>query len=218
MKSFRKILKTLLFSPLLPILFIPDGTGGELNNKNDDLKDNIKENKNNSNDSEKDKEKLNKEFSSDDVNRIVGERLEREKTKIEKAVRAEIEEEKRKSNLSEVDKLKEEKEDTEKKASEKIEKANKKLIAAEVKLKSVELGIIDSDAAYALMNKNDIEIDENGIVSGVEESLKSLIETKKYLIKSGNEESKNVGDDQQGKGNSKNGLDMNTLIRRSAGY
>ena len=103
--------------------------------------------------------------------------------------------------------------------SEKIKNANKKLILAEVKSQAVGLKIIDSDAAYSLMEKNDIEVDDDGNVTGVKESLEKLIENKKYLVKgSTDNDNKNVGDDQQGKGNKGTSLDMNALIRKSAGY
>lgn len=227
MKHLNKLLKILSLGLLLPLIGIPEGDSSNKDDSNKD--DSNKDGKSNdgSEDSGHDDSKNddsvnddNKSFTSKDVNKIVGDRLEREKVKIEKQIRAEVEEEKRKEKLTKEEKLKEEKNEAEKKASEIVKNANKKLVLAEVKSQSVGLNIIDGDAAYSLMEKDDIEVDDDGNVKGVKESLEKLIENKKYLVRSStkDDENKNVGDDQQGKGNKGKSLDMNQLIRKSAGY
>lgn len=66
-----------------------------------------------------------------------------------------------------------------------LAKANNMLIAAEVKTQGVTLGLIDADAALALLpeaDKGKIKIDDKGAVSGVKEALEGLKKTKPYLF------------------------------------
>ena len=92
MKHLNKLLKILLLGPLVPLIGIPDE--GDSSNKDSSNKDDSNKDENKSNDSSKDsgqgddskkedsgKKDDNKSFTSEDVNKIVGERLEREKTK-----------------------------------------------------------------------------------------------------------------------------------------
>ena len=67
---------------------------------------------------------------------------------------------------------------------------NQRLINAEVKLLAAEMGLIDADAALALMDKANVEVDESGNVIGVKEALEALVETKPWLKKA---EAKPVG-------------------------
>ena len=135
MKHLKKLLKILLLGPLVPLIGIPEGDSG----KDDSKKDDSGKDENKSSDSSKDSDQNDnskkddsgnddkKSFTSEDVNKIVGDRLEREKTKIEKQIRTEFEEAERKKGLSNEEKLKEEKVEVEKKASERIKNANKKM-------------------------------------------------------------------------------------------
>lgn len=61
--------------------------------------------------------------------------------------------------------------------------ANQRLIKAEVTLKSAELGIVDPDAAYALMDRSGVTVGDDGKVSGIDEALKALLTAKPYLKK-----------------------------------
>ena len=63
-----------------------------------------------------------------------------------------------------------------------LQMANDRLIAAEVKTASVELKIVDPDAALALMDKSKIKVDDKGNVTGVKEALDALTKAKPYLI------------------------------------
>lgn len=63
-----------------------------------------------------------------------------------------------------------------------LQMANDRLIAAEVKTASVELKIVDPDAALALMDKSKIKVDDKGNVTGVKEALDALTKSKPYLI------------------------------------
>lgn len=89
--------------------------------------------------------------------------------------------EKAKADMSELDRLKLEKEQADNKAKEAMAKANDRLIMAEVKAKA--LNFIDLDAAYALVAKNEITVDDNGNVQGVDEALAKLATDKPGLLK-----------------------------------
>lgn len=71
--------------------------------------------------------------------------------------------------------------DAQKKAQEAEQKANNRLIRAEVKMVAAELGIIDDEAAFALMAKDDVKVNDDGDVEGVKEALEALVEAKPYL-------------------------------------
>ncbi|MEN8907905.1 MAG: hypothetical protein ABF289_18290 [Clostridiales bacterium] len=222
--KLRKLLSIFLLLPIFPIIGIPDGDGdgaGDHQGNDDGKNDDDKQDKNNSNTDgesgsteEEDKIYTKKEFTEQ-----IEKRYARERKKIEKKVREEFENNKKKEEMTENERLKAEKEETEKNANSKIEAANKRLIKAEVKTIAVELNIVDGDGAYQLMNKENIEVDENGNITGVKEALEELIKNKTYLVKStpGTSQTQTVGDDQQGKGKKTGGFDMNSLIRRAAG-
>lgn len=79
-----------------------------------------------------------------------------------------------------------------------LQKANDRLIAAEVKTVAVELKIVDYDAALALMDKSKIKVDEKGEVTGVKEALEALTKAKPYLV--GKTQSGGAWGDKQGGG------------------
>ena len=64
---------------------------------------------------------------------------------------------------------------------ERLAAANERLIAAEVREIGLRVGLIDPEAALALMNRDGVAVDENGRVSGVKEALDELIAAKPYL-------------------------------------
>ena len=57
--------------------------------------------------------------------------------------------------------------------------------------KASQLGIVDIEAAGLLINRSGIKINEDGSVDGVDEALKTLIESKPYLVNKAN--AKQVG-------------------------
>jgi hypothetical protein len=63
------------------------------------------------------------------------------------------------------------------------ERANQRLLKAEVKSIAAELGLVDADAAFALMDKAGLSIEDDGTVKGVKEALDALLEAKPYLKK-----------------------------------
>lgn len=67
--------------------------------------------------------------------------------------------------------------------NQRMQTADNRLIAAEVKAIGSQLNLVDIDAAFALMDKSNIKVDENGTVTGVQEALNALVEAKPYLIR-----------------------------------
>lgn len=61
-------------------------------------------------------------------------------------------------------------------------RANERLIKAEVKSIGAELGIVDVDIAYMLADKESFEVKDDGSVSGVAEALKKVVEAKPFLV------------------------------------
>lgn len=62
------------------------------------------------------------------------------------------------------------------------DKANGMLIAADVRAKGAALGLVDAETAMLLLDKSKIQVDENGAVSGTEDALKALRESKAFLF------------------------------------
>jgi hypothetical protein len=64
-----------------------------------------------------------------------------------------------------------------------LELANQRLIKSEVirLCNADDIRIRDADAAYRLMNHDDVEVDEDGEVYGVEDALKALLKDRPYL-------------------------------------
>ena len=60
-------------------------------------------------------------------------------------------------------------------------KANNLLIVAETKTLCTELGIIDADVAFTLMDKANVKVDDAGKVTGVKEALEALKAAKPFL-------------------------------------
>lgn len=131
-----------------------------------------------------------------------------------KAEREQREQAKQQESLTENEKLKLQIEEANKKAAEREATANKRLIKAEITSIGNKLNIIDTIAAYKLLDKEDIEVDEKGNVSGVEKALKALIAEKPWLLKQDSKVVK-VGDETKNTKNTnpKSGNDFNTIIR-----
>ncbi len=208
---FKKVLLTLLLGPLIPIIGVPDDVGAGANDESKGEENNNGDSSNNKDESKQEEVKL---FSQTDLDKILGKRIAKERNKFKE----ELEAEKKKADMTESEKLKAEKEQALKAADERSQKADKRLINAEIKYISAKLNIIDPDAAAKLIDLTDIEVDENGDVKGVEKALKLLIKEKQYLV--GGKPPKKGGDDQNNSNNSgsSNNVSMNQLIRRAAGY
>ena len=55
------------------------------------------------------------------------------------------------------------------------------MIAAEVKVRASQLGIIDPDAAYLLLDRTNVRYNAGEGVTGVDDALTQLLENKPYL-------------------------------------
>ena len=73
--------------------------------------------------------------------------------------------------------------ETQQKITQKMEQINNRLIAAEIRSQGEKLGLIDADVAMALLDKSGIKIGDDDSVTGVEDALKALKESKAYLFK-----------------------------------
>jgi hypothetical protein len=84
---------------------------------------------------------------------------------------------------SDLDKAKDEAKTAKEEKDNALKSANDRLIRAEVKLKCADpkIGIVDDEAAFALMSKDDVKVNEDGTIEGVEDSLKDLVKKKAYL-------------------------------------
>lgn len=66
-------------------------------------------------------------------------------------------------------------------ASALLAQAGERLIAAEVREYGARVGLVDAEAALALMDRSGIAVDGDGTVSGVKEALDALLAAKPYL-------------------------------------
>lgn len=137
-------------------------------------------------------------FTQAELDDIIAKRLAREKekqTETEAKLKRlkeleEAEEERKKAAMSEQERLQAEKEEAEKAAQEAKEKADKTLEAANNRIIDTEIRAVardlkanDVDVVLALLDKENIEIDEEGNVKGVEEAVKELKESKEWMFK-----------------------------------
>jgi hypothetical protein len=217
-KRFKKILFTSFLFPIVPILSVEgDGESSE----NTDGENSNAENENGENREDGNNTSGQVVFKSQaDLDNLLKSRI----NKAIKKTREELEAEKKKENLSELERLKLENQESDQKLIEATNRANQFLIQSKVVSIASKLKIRDPEAAFILMNKDDVSIDDNGKVMGIENSLKALIKEKPYLLDSGNDSNnqdpQSGGDDQNAGSNkpSGNSVDMNYLIRRKAGY
>lgn len=138
-----------------------------------------------------------KTFTETEVNDIVAKRLERERKKYAdyddiKAQLTELlaaEEEREKAQMSELERAEAEKAAALKKAQEAedarskaLESANQRLIRAEFALEAKSAGIEYVDDAFRLADLSKVTVDDDGNVLGVVDAVKTLVESKPYLI------------------------------------
>ena len=228
LKSLKRLLLFCLLLPVSPILGIPegddpDGEGagkeGAGAGKDTDAKDKDKDKDGGDagagkDTDAKDKDKdLDKLFTQDELDAVISRRLERERKVWEKK----IEDEKKKAAMTESERLKTEKEEAEKKADEVTQRANQRLIRSEVIAQATKMNIVDADAAFALMDRDSITVDDTtDAVTGVKEALTILVKAKPYLIQK-DKDTKKTGDDTSADKQKKSGFSMNDLIRKASG-
>lgn len=138
-----------------------------------------------------------KAFTQADVDRIIRERLERERTRyadyedLKKAAKKlkEIEE----AQLSETQRLEKERDEAKAQAEAagaaaqaREAEINSRLIRAEVRVVAAELGFANPEDAYHLADLAGVAVDDEGVVSGVKKALEKLSKEKAYLLKTEN--------------------------------
>lgn len=210
---FRKILLSCLLFPVMPMLQADGASGGGAGGTDDkgSAGEDTGSGAEGSGEGSK-KTEDEKLFSQTQLDDIIGRRLAKERKAWEKTMKDAEET----AKLSEIEKLKKEKEDADKSKADIITKANQRLIKSEVIVKAVALKIVDPDAAYALMDKTDIEVSDDGEVVGIDDALKKLVKNKPYLIGEGIVTK--TGDNQNDNKDKKPTGAMNDLIRKAAGH
>lgn len=139
-----------------------------------------------------------KTFTQEQLDEVLTKRLERERKKYEdyddiKAKLADFEkaeEERKKQEMSAVERLQAEKEEEAKKALEASElaqkaqdQANTRILNTEIKSVARTLNANDPSDVLALLDKSDIEIDEEGNLQGVESAVEALKASKPWMFK-----------------------------------
>lgn len=120
----------------------------------------------------------NKTFTQAELDNIIAKRLAREK----KSWETSLDEEKKKQNMSEVEKLIAERDEAINKVNERMKTANEKLLKADFKSVANELGIVDSDVAFMLIDKTELQDEDGNVnVEEMKKSLETLISQKPYL-------------------------------------
>lgn len=222
MNKLKRILFLFLLLPVFPIIGVPDnGNSGDnsnnSNNNNDRNNNDSNNNDNNNDDNGNNDNNQSKPITFNnqaELDKLISNRI---NSAVRKA-QQEKDNEYQKAQMTETERLKVEREEAIKNANDAIANANNLLIKADTIRISTKLGVVDSDAAFVLMQKDNIEV-ENGIVKGVEDSLKQLIKEKPYLLNNNqNNQNNRAGDDQNSNNNNRNSnMNMNALIRRAAG-
>lgn len=123
--------------------------------------------------------------------------------------------EREEAEKSELERLREAAQKAEAERQAALAAANERLIRAEVKAVAADLGIVDPDAAYALMDRSGVTVDDDGQVQGVKAALEALAKSKPYLVRQ-DAASRSGADFAGGSGDSRK-ADMNAIIRRAAG-
>jgi uncharacterized protein YfiM (DUF2279 family) len=73
-------------------------------------------------------------------------------------------------------------ESAQKQIQDAVEKANSRLISAEIKSLGVGMGLLDADVAMQLLDREKLKVDDNGEITGVKEALEELQKNKPYLF------------------------------------
>ena len=124
-------------------------------------------------------------FTQEEVNRMVGQARREVRGQFsdygDLKTRAARADELEQAQLTEAERLTQRATEAEKQTAEANTQLTNALISSEVKVKAVQLGIIDPDAAYLLLDKRNVKYDANDGVTGVEDALTQLLEDKPYL-------------------------------------
>lgn len=121
------------------------------------------------------------------------------------------------ADLTETQREKKRADEAEAKAKETEERSKARLVRAEIATYVSTVGVIDADAVIALVDRDDIEVDDDGNVKGVKKAVDTLLKEKPHLKREGGA-GRSGTDAGGGSGEEAGKVDMNRLIRRSAGY
>ena len=128
-------------------------------------------------------------FSQDEVNRLQGQARRDERAKYSDYQklkdRAQRADELEAAQLSDTERMEARAVDAERRAADALEQIASAMISAEVKVRASQLGIVDPDAAFLLLDKTGVTYDASTGVAGVDDALTQLLEAKPYL-KGGN--------------------------------
>jgi|LULM01.1.fsa_nt_gb phage I-like protein len=125
-------------------------------------------------------------FTQEELNRFVGNARRDERSKfadhsdlLEKAKKLE---EMEQAQLSEQEKLTQRASEAERREADARAKVESTAISSAVKVRAIQLGIVDPDAAYLLMDRASVSYDaENDTVNGIDDALNLLLDDKPYL-------------------------------------
>ena len=85
------------------------------------------------------------------------------------------------AQLTESERLSQRAIEAEKTASDAHTKMTDALISSEVRVRAVQLGIVDPEVAYVLMDKSNVNYSNDQGVTGIDDALNQLLEQKPYL-------------------------------------
>ena len=126
-----------------------------------------------------------KTFTQDEVNRMMGQARRDARSQFsdysELKSRAAKADELEQANLTEAERLEVRVSDAEKRATDAQGQVSSAMIASEVKVRATQMGIVDPDAAFLLLDKKNVAYNVTDGVSGVDDALAQLLEDKPYL-------------------------------------
>jgi len=126
-----------------------------------------------------------KTFTQDEVNRMMGQARRDARSQFsdynELKSRAAKADELEQANLTEAERLEARVSDAEKRATDAQGQVSNAMIASEVKVRATQMGIVDPDAAFLLLDKKNVAYNVTDGVSGVDDALAQLLEDKPYL-------------------------------------
>lgn len=87
-------------------------------------------------------------------------------------------------------------------------------VRSEVAMASAKLGIVDAEAAYRLLDTNDLDFDDKGNPTNVEQALKNLTRERPWLV---NRTPRGGADGGAGGAAPRSGASMNDVLRQATG-
>jgi len=126
-----------------------------------------------------------KTFSQEEVNRMMGQARRDARGQFsdynELKARSEKLGEMEQAQLTEAQRLEARVADAEKQASDAQQQVSQAMIASEVKVRATQMGVVDPDAAFLLLDKKNVTYSATDGVAGVDDALTQLLEDKPYL-------------------------------------